>query len=75
MAAKKRHKTKYAGVFYLEGISATGKPEKIYYIRYRKQGKAIEEKAGRQYQDDMTPLSSAIGNQKISLSWMLTGKG
>ncbi len=65
MASKKRHKTKYAGVFYLEGISATGKPEKIYYIRYRKQGKAIEEKAGRQYQDDMTPArASGLRSQR-----------
>jgi len=66
MASKKRHKTKYAGVFYLESISAADKPERIYYIRYRKQGKAIEEKAGRQYQDDMTPAkASGIRAQRI----------
>ncbi|HBT88854.1 site-specific integrase [Desulfobacter sp.] len=66
MAAKKRVKTKYAGVFYLEGISAQGKPEKIYYIRYRKNGKMVEEKAGRQYQDDMTPArASGIRGQRI----------
>ncbi|WP_462269919.1 tyrosine-type recombinase/integrase [Desulfobacter sp.] len=66
MAAKKRFKTKYAGVFYLEGTSAQGKPEKIYYIRYRRDGKMIEEKAGRQYQDDMTPArASGIRAQKI----------
>lgn len=66
MATKKRFKTKYAGVFYLEGISAQGKPEKIYYIRYRKDGKAVEEKAGRQYQDDMTPARAAgIRAQRI----------
>ncbi len=59
MASKKRYKTKYAGVFYLKGVSTTGKPEKIYYIRYRKQKKAIEEKAGRQYQDDMTPAKAS----------------
>lgn len=28
MPAKKRFKTKYAGVFYLQGASAQGKPEK-----------------------------------------------
>jgi len=39
---------------------ATGKPEKIFYIRYRKAGKMIEEKAGRQFQDDMTPARAAI---------------
>ena len=66
MAAKKRFKTKYAGVFYLEGTSAQGKPEKIYYIRYRRDGKMVEEKAGRQYQDDMTPArASGIRAQKI----------
>lgn len=59
MAAKKRFKTKYAGVYYIEGVSARGKTERIYYIRYRKQGKSIEEKAGRQYQDDMTPAKAA----------------
>ncbi|MCX5887941.1 MAG: site-specific integrase [Deltaproteobacteria bacterium] len=53
--AFKRMKTSYPGVFYIEGTSlATGKPEKIFYIRYRKAGKMIEEKAGRQSQD-MTP--------------------
>jgi integrase len=51
----KRIKTNYPGVFFIEGTSpATGKPEKIFYIRYRKAGKMIEEKAGRQ-SEDMTP--------------------
>jgi integrase len=60
MASMKRCKTKYAGVFYIEGTAAkAGKPERIYYIRYRKDGKLIEEKAGRQYQDDMTPARAA----------------
>jgi integrase len=49
-------KTNYPGVFFIEGTSpVTGKPEKIFYIRYRKAGKMIEEKAGRQFHDDMTP--------------------
>ena len=56
MPTLKRKKTNYPGVFYIDGTSpATGKPEKIFYIRYRKAGKMIEEKAGRQFQDDMTP--------------------
>jgi len=60
MPVEKRYKTKYPGVYYVIGTAvATGKPEKIYYIRYRKDGKAIEEKAGRQYQDDMTPARAA----------------
>ena len=66
MAAKKRFKTKYAGVFYLKGKSSQGNPEKIYYIRYRKGGKMVEEKAGRQYQDDMTPArASGIRSLRI----------
>jgi integrase len=58
MPAKERYKTKYAGVYYIEGTGASG-PEKIYYIMYRRNGKLIEEKAGRQYQDDMTPARAA----------------
>ena len=60
MPALKREKTKYPGVFVVQGTSiANGKPEDIYYIRYRKNGKPIEEKAGRQYQDDMTAAKAA----------------
>ena len=60
MPVLKREKTNYPGVFYIEGTSpATGKPERIFYIRYRKAGKMIEEKAGRQFQDDMTPARAA----------------
>ena len=66
----KRMKTNYWGVFYIEGTSPTnGKPEKIFYIRYRKGGKMIEEKAGRQTQDDMTPAgppASALNGCKES---------
>jgi len=58
MPTKGRYKTKYAGVYYIEGQGAQG-PEKIYYIMYRRNGKLIEEKAGRQYQDDMTPARAA----------------
>lgn len=61
MPSLKRIKTNYPGVFFIEGASpATGKPEKIFYIRYRKAGKMIEEKAGRQFQDDMTPARAAM---------------
>jgi integrase len=56
----KRKKTNYPGVFFIEGTSsATGKPEKIFYIRYRRAGKMIEEKAGRQYREDMTAAKAA----------------
>jgi len=59
MPKNERFKTKYPGVTYIMGTSTTGKPEKVYYIRYRKDGKLIEEKAGRQYQHDMTPARAA----------------
>ncbi len=56
MPRQKRFTTKYPGVYFIEGTSpATGKPERIYYIRYRRDGKIIEEKAGRQFINDMTP--------------------
>ena len=61
MPSIKRQKTKYPGVYFIEGLSATGskKPERIYYIIYRKAGRLIEEKAGRQFQDDMTAAKAA----------------
>ncbi|MBU2511695.1 tyrosine-type recombinase/integrase [bacterium] len=49
----------YKGLFYIIGKTrSTGEPEKIYYIRYRKDGKEIKEKAGRQFQDNMTPAKA-----------------
>lgn len=60
MPSMKRVKTNYPGVVYVQGTSPlTGKPEKIYYIRYRANGKLIEERAGRQHRDDMTPARAA----------------
>ena len=59
MAAKQRFKTDYPGVFYILGESQVSKKaEKIYYIRFRKDGKETEEKAGRQFQDNMTPAKA-----------------
>lgn len=61
MPALKRFKTKYPGVYYVIGIATTnGKPEKIFYILYRKNGRLIEEKAGRQHEDDMTAARAAV---------------
>jgi integrase len=60
MPSLKRMKTNYPGVFYIEGAAVgSSRAEKIFYIRYRKAGKMIEEKAGRQFQDDMTPSRAA----------------
>jgi integrase len=59
MATMQREKTKFPGVVFVWGTGADGKPEKIFYIRYRKGGRQIEEKAGRQFRDDMTPARAA----------------
>jgi integrase len=60
MPSLKRINTEYPGVYFIEGTAvATGKPERIYYIRYRKNGKGIDEKVGRQFQNDMTPARAA----------------
>jgi integrase len=67
MRKLERIKTNYPGVFYYNVTStATGKPERIYYIRYRRDGKEVEEPCGRQFQDDMTPArASRIRAEKI----------
>lgn len=59
MPKQKRLKTKYPGVTFIHSTAADGKPDKIFYIRYRRDGKYTEEKAGRQSQNGMTP---AIAN-------------
>jgi integrase len=56
----KRHATNYPGVFYREGTRIGGKGiEKIFYVVYKKEGKTHEEKAGRQFADDMSPARAA----------------
>ena len=67
VSKQERFKTNYPGVFYVQ-CRALGRmgTEKIYYIRYRREGKLIEEKAGRQFVDDMTPARAAgIRAQRI----------
>ena len=60
MPIQKRHSTNYAGVHYIEGTSLDGKQsEKVFLIRYRKGGKAVEEKAGRQFKDNMTSAKAS----------------
>jgi len=59
MPKHSRISTKYQGVFFIEGKSIVGeKPERIYYIRYRKDGKQVEEKVGRSSQG-ITPARAS----------------
>lgn len=67
MAGKPRIKTKYPGVFYreTERIGTQG-IDRVYYIVFKKEGKILEEKVGRQYADDMTPAKAAgIRSERI----------
>jgi integrase len=59
MPKQKRILTSYQGVYYIPGTATDGRPERIYYIRYRKNRLLVEEKAGRQYRDDMTPARAS----------------
>jgi integrase len=60
MPVMKRFKTDYVGVYYIMGTAiSTGRLEKIFYITYRRDGKLIEEKAGRQFQDAMTAAKAS----------------
>jgi integrase len=54
MPKQDRIKTKYPGVYYI-----VIDKEKIFYVYYRRNGKQIEEKAGRQFADDMTAAKAA----------------
>jgi len=64
MPRNERFKTPYPGVFFVIGKASNGRQEKIYYIMYRRGGKLIEEKVGRQYQNDMTPARAAAVRTK-----------
>ena len=56
----KRNATKYPGIFYREAQRVGGRgTEKVYYVVFKKNGKLIEEKVGRQFVDDMTPAKAA----------------
>jgi len=61
MKAYERIKTDYPGVTYIvQNSPINGKPERVYYIQYRKNGKLIEEKAGRQFKDRITPAKASL---------------
>ncbi len=56
----KRHPTSYPGVIYriVERIGGPG-TERMYYIRFKKDGVTYEEKSGRQFADNLTPAKVA----------------
>jgi integrase len=56
----KRHSTKYPGVFYrvAERIGGRGS-ERVYYIVFKRDGKVIEEKVGRQFANAMTDAKAS----------------
>lgn len=59
--ASTRNKTDYPGVYYRIAKRKGGKgEERVYYITFKdSDGKKIEEKAGRQFSDAMTPARAA----------------
>ena len=59
MPAQKRFPTKYPGVHYIVGKWRDDKQQKIFVIRYRKNGISIEEKVGRQREDGMTDAKAS----------------
>jgi len=57
---KKRIHTEYVGIFYRIASRIGGKgEEKIFYAVYKKDGKTIETKIGRQYADQMTAAKAS----------------
>lgn len=76
MASLTRHQTDKIGVFYILGKSrakakgekapTNDKPDNIYYIMYRLDGKKVEEKVGRE-SERMTPAKAAkIREQRVN---------
>ena len=62
----KRFKTEYPGVFYREADRVGGRgTERVYYVVFKRNGKVIEAKAGRQHMDDMTAAKAARYRGKL----------
>lgn len=67
MPSRKRIRTEYPGVYYVEvprrGMSGV---ERVYYVLFRCEGKQYEEVVGAQYRDGMTPLrASRLRGERI----------
>lgn len=60
MSTNKRIRAEYPGVYYRvsQRIGRAGE-ERVYYIVFKKDGKTIEEKVGRQYADNMTSAKAS----------------
>lgn len=66
MPAQKRFKTQYPGVVYIEAKSLHGgKTDRIFNIRYRRDGKLVEEKAGRASQGMTAARASNLRAAKL----------
>ena len=70
-----RNATNYPGVVYRIAKRVGGKgKEKVYYVRYKKTGEKYEEKAGRQYADNMTPAKASHIRSELIEGKRLTRK-
>lgn len=66
MPKLERIKTPYPGIFYSSVFSKKNdRLDRSYYIRYRKNGKQIEEKVGQQLQNEMTPERASMIRNEI----------
>lgn len=64
--AATRFPTRYPGVYFrlAKRIGKSGE-EKVFYVTYKKDGKTIEEKVGRQYADDMTAAKASAYRSSV----------
>ena len=70
-----RIRTDYPGVTYRIAKRVGGKgEERVFYVRYKKDGNAQEEKAGRQYADNMTPSKANYIRSQLIQGKRLTRK-
>ena len=63
---KRQWVKKYPGIYFIEGHHPDGKPERIYYALYKRNGRAVEERIGAARRDKMTAaVASRIRVQRI----------
>ncbi|SPD74565.1 hypothetical protein PITCH_A2410003 [uncultured Desulfobacterium sp.] len=75
MPKKNRIKTPYPGVYYIEGCHRNAaKKERTFYIRYRKNGKLIEERVGLRFRDGMTGEKAASIRAECIVGSQLSSK-